>query len=100
MERDKEILVWVIVAVILFVLMITGFGMGGYNMMGYGMGFGILFMVLFWGLIIWLVVSLTNTANQKMINTTEKPSEILRKRYAKGEISKKEFEGIKKELEK
>ena len=74
---------------------------GMMNMMpysyGYGFGmFGFFFMILFWGLIIWLVIwIISKYAKQK---TSEDPLDILKERYAKGEINKKQFEEMKKEL--
>ncbi|MBI4447584.1 SHOCT domain-containing protein [Candidatus Woesearchaeota archaeon] len=68
--------------------------MGGYGMMGFGMGFGFLFMILFWGAVVWLVVTLINSA--KSSNKEEYPLIILKKRYALGEINKKQYEKMRK----
>ncbi len=69
---------------------------------GFGMGwmfFGWIFMVLFWGavllLIIWLYKQITGTND---VAPKENALDILKKRYAKGEIGKKEFEEKKKDL--
>jgi len=69
---------------------------------GWGMGFGWLFMVLFWALVILGVVFIF-----KMISDRSRPAEkgetaldILKKRYAKGEITKEEFERMKDDLAK
>lgn len=75
--------------------------MGFYNMMGYGgWGFGFFFMLLFWILIIVglvaLVRYLTNQGENKEKNN--KALDVLKERYARGEISKKEFEQKKKDL--
>ena len=60
---------------------------------------GIVFMILFWGLIIWLIVwIITQYAKPKKVGKTESAIDILKKRFAKGEISKKQFEKMKKEL--
>ena len=78
-------------------------------MMGFGMGFGILgllLMVLFWGALIaggiWLVrtVFVSNPSNQSGIMTGKpaSPREILDQRYARGEISREEYEQIKSDL--
>ncbi|OIO64858.1 electron transporter RnfE [Candidatus Woesearchaeota archaeon CG_4_10_14_0_2_um_filter_57_5] len=72
--------------------------MGGYGMMGFGMGFGFLFMILFWGLVIWLVYSLINAAQSDTQRKGEDSMVILKKRYAKGEISKTQYEEMRKEL--
>jgi putative membrane protein len=70
---------------------------------GYGLGWmyliGPIFMVLFWAaiilLIIWLYKQITGS---KDVTQVESALEILKKRYAKGEIDKKEFEEKKKDL--
>ncbi len=74
-------------------------------MAGFG-GVGIIFMVLFWGALIfggvWLVKTIFN-AGQPHLNGTAvhgQPSarEILDQRYARGEISREEYEQIKADL--
>ena len=96
MEKDKNTLLWIFIAVIVVLFFIGSFGMGGHGMMGFGMGFGFIFMLLFWGLIIWLIVTLINT-NQSNKNEPDSLT-ILKKRYASGEITKKQYEEMKKEL--
>ena len=67
--------------------------------MGWWMAFGGLWMVVFGGgliaLIVWGIVrfSRRNDSARK-----SDPLEIAKERYAKGEISKEEFEQIKKGL--
>ena len=95
MEQDKNIWIWVFAAVAML-LLFGSFGMGGYGMMGFGMGFGFLFMILFWGVVVWLVISLINAA--QLSKKEGDASTILKKRYASGEISKKQYEEIKKGL--
>lgn len=93
-ERDKWL--WLIGGVLVLLILLGGLGYGsygGYGMMGWGMGMGI-GMLLFWGVIIWLAVVLVERASGR----GEDASEILRKRYARGDITKKEYEEMKKEL--
>ena len=71
------------------------------------MGFGLIFIVLFWGIIIagaiWLgKVLLNKNGNLSEIFTGEKgfsSKEILENRYARGEISRDEFDLMKSDIE-
>lgn len=86
------------------------YGGGGYGpgMMGWGYGmmgwFGMILMAAFWIVIIvgiiflirWVAHS-TGSGNRKNY-PDDSPLEILRKRYARGEIKKEEFEEKKKDL--
>ncbi|NCQ06224.1 MAG: SHOCT domain-containing protein [Candidatus Moranbacteria bacterium] len=86
--------------------------MGEYIGEGYGYmgGFGFFFMILFWGLIIWAIV-----AGVRMMSygyhgghhgggsccggaQGDEAEKVLRARYAKGEITKEQFEQMKKDL--
>lgn len=69
------------------------FGNFGYGAMG---GFGWIFMIVFWGLVIWAVVALVRGGGAH--GKDKSPLEILKERYAKGEIDQKEFEEKKKDL--
>ncbi len=77
-------------------------GWGGFG--GYGMGFvGWIFMLLFWGLIIvGIVLGVRWLLRQGRTGTTlegaDTPLEILKRRYAKGEISREEFDRMKQDL--
>lgn len=74
------------------------------NMMGDGYGFGhsifpgfpiflqLLLFIIFLGVIYWIM----NSGNF----TNQNAEEILKKRLAKGEITKKEYNEIKKEISK
>ena len=67
---------------------------------GWGMGFGWIFMVAFWALVILGVVYLIKflAGGSKSSQNHETALDILKKRYAKGEISKEEFEARKKDI--
>jgi len=73
--------------------------MGYYGNM-FGLGGGI-FMLIFWVaiilLIVWIVKEMADKSGKE---SSDSALEILRQRYAKGEISKDEFETKKSELKK
>lgn len=71
------------------------------NMMGWRYGLnGWIFTVIFWILIILGVVALIRHlgAPQEPVRDGKTPMEILKERYARGEIDKKEYEEKKKDL--
>ncbi|MEJ2689764.1 MAG: SHOCT domain-containing protein [Deltaproteobacteria bacterium] len=61
-------------------------------------GFGGIFMILFWLLLIVIVFYLVKKSLSVSGGKEETAEDILKKRYARGEISKEEFERIKKDL--
>ncbi|HBR71274.1 MAG TPA: electron transporter RnfE [Candidatus Moranbacteria bacterium] len=77
---------------------------------GFGFGFGWIFMLLFWGLVIWGIFALVRGGmehgcwgnhdhGEHRGDKNSNALEILKQRYAKGEINKEEFEMKKKDLE-
>lgn len=70
--------------------------LGGYSFGGgyVGMIFGTIIQVLIIAGIVWLVVYLINNRKKNSADSLE----ILKERYAKGEINKPEYENMKKEL--
>jgi putative membrane protein len=100
----------------LFVFMMAGLlvscgGMGCYNgqgpggwgsMMHYGFGYGGMFMWIIFlivvGVLIYFIVQAQKTKGQTPAQG-ESHLDILKKRYAKGEISKEDFDRMKRDLE-
>ena len=76
------------------------------NMMNFGFGpfgsFGWIFMILWWVLIIAGIVALIKwlTSQSRGTNNHEKSAlDVLKERYAKGEMNRDEFEAKKKDLQ-
>jgi putative membrane protein len=72
--------------------------MGYYGPMMYG-GYGGWFMWLLLIILFIVLIYLLARPESKGPCSGEKSMDILKKRYAKGEISKEEFDRIKKDLE-
>jgi putative membrane protein len=76
-------------------------------MMGMGLGVGLILMLVFWlfiiGLAVWFLSNLfpraTDAFKTNKKDQTESPMEILQQRYARGEISKAEYNEIQKDLQ-
>ena len=74
---------------------------------GMGMGYGILgmvFMLLFWILLIlgavWVTKALFgNAPSQPRKDSSQTPREILDQRYARGEITREQYEIMKQDIE-
>ncbi len=101
-----------VVAILVVLPLIFGLVSGwqgyGYGMMGPGMmgGFGWMWpmpvlMIIVWGLITWGIVALVRSLSKsRSSDSSEADSalEVLKKRYARGDISKEEYEEKKKDL--
>jgi len=69
-----------------------------------GMWFGGIFWLLILGLIVWAVITLVNNNNRRNSQNYLPPSEedaleILKKRYARGEITREQFDQMKRDLQ-
>ncbi len=76
--------------------------MWGYGDWGWmGMLLGMLAMVIFWGgliaLVVWIVVRLTRSTAQHAQSSLT-PLDIAKTRYAKGEITKEQFEQFRRDI--
>jgi len=66
---------------------------------GYGMGiWGILTMLVFWVAFILLIVWLVKTIVASSSSGASNAKSILDQRYARGEITRKEYEQMKKDI--
>ncbi len=71
---------------------------------GWGwVGIGMVHMLLFWGLIILAIVALvrnlSGTSSESSRETNKVPLDILKERYARGEIEKPDYEEKRRELQ-
>ncbi len=119
MQNTTTVII-IVVAAILVLLFLGGVGMmgsgglgmgpgmmNGNGMMGgYGYGYNPLGMILSlvsWALIIagvvLLVVWLVRNAGKATGTSSQAPLDILKARYAKGEITKEQFDAIQRDLE-
>jgi putative membrane protein len=71
-------------------------GFGGYGLLGgLGMGIGMLLWVVLIALVAWALVAFLDNRGKQ---TEEAPLDILKRRYAKGEINQAEYEQAKRNL--
>ena len=112
MNKDTKtalIIGGVIIAILIIVPLIYGL-IGGWREYGYGYGmmggfggmwFMPIFMIIFWGLVIWGIVALVRGQSEPRSSDSSKLDsalDVLKRRYARGEINKEEFEEKKKDL--
>ncbi len=114
-SRDIGIVALVVVGILILLPLLGGMGMMG----GYGMGPGMmngpwsggrwgwgggmhLFGGLFWVLILVGIVLLITSATRRQgapsPGSAEAPLDILKRRLAKGEITREQYDELKKEL--
>ena len=103
----KKIYLLIGLALVPLLTMCSGPMMGGWDRAGdyrcsFGFGYGgmfmwILFLILL-GVVIYFIVQNTRSKNLEG-QSRETPIDILKKRYAKGEITKEDFDRMKNELQ-
>jgi putative membrane protein len=71
---------------------------GMHDGMGWWMVWGGVMMVLFWGAVIGLIVWGVSRATGGPRTNGESPLDIARRRYARGEITREEFERLRQDL--
>ncbi len=124
MQNTTTIIIIVLVVVLVLFLLggvgmmgLGGFGMmngmmggyGGYGMHGFGNQYGVgysplgaILSLVSWALIIGgivlLVVWFVRNTGKATGASSQSPLDILKARYAKGEITKKQYEEIKRDL--
>ncbi len=75
---------------------------GAHEGMGWWMVFGGMGMLIFWAIVIWLVVwGVTRVSNGSEEHRAQgqSPLDIVERRLARGEITRDEFEDLKKSLQ-
>ncbi len=104
--RDVAITIGVVVVAVLLVGLLGGGMMMGPGMMGWG-GYGFapfmwLLMLLFWALVLGgtalLVVWLVRQGRPAETGAPRRALDILQERYARGEITREQYEQMKRDL--
>jgi putative membrane protein len=70
---------------------------GAHEGMGWWMLLGMIWFVVFWGLVIYLIFWAGGRVFRER-TSEDTPIEILKRRYARGDLSHEEFERMKREL--
>jgi len=119
--------VWIVLGIVLAVLLVValfggagmmgfgGFGMGpgmmgGFGMHGFGNQFGFGFnpfgailLFVFWALIIGgivlIVVWAARQSGSYAAGSNRRPLDILKERYARGELTREQYEEIRRDLQ-
>lgn len=108
MKPSRSTFFWPTVSAIFFFVGCTRHPMDGSmrgwdHMMGYG-NYGGIFMWLIWiiviGAIVYLVINRSKTSGKPGGLATDRPEDILKRRYARGEINKEEYKRLKSDIEK
>lgn len=107
MNRKNVLWIIVLILAVVFILLLIPSGMGTMHggcwggLMGWhGMGYGGVFMwligIILVGLVVYLLIGATGTRETK---DEDEALRILKKRFARGEITREEYEEMRKKLE-
>ncbi|GBD10626.1 hypothetical protein HRbin23_00270 [bacterium HR23] len=72
--------------------------MMGNNFPGWWMGVGLLWSLIFWGAIIFLIVWGIRTLAGRREERPPDPLTLLKMRYARGEITREQYEQMRQDL--
>lgn len=74
--------------------------LGGSTLFEWGLGWfgGGIMMIVFWALLIGLIVWIVREFGGRNLKSNPNALDILKERYVKGEISKSEFDSMKKDI--
>jgi putative membrane protein len=70
----------------------------GHDGMGWWMIFGGAWMVLFWGGVVWLIAWSITRLSRDGGPRNESAMDIAKRRYAKGEITKEQYDQLRHDL--
>ena len=75
--------------------------MGDWGAWHWGMGFGWIFAILFWVLVLVAVVAVAKWLSSSIARpgASTRPLDILKERYARGEITRDEYEQMRRDIE-
>jgi len=67
--------------------------------MWFGGGFGWVFWIVIIAVLVWVIKMASDKGSSSQNSSDDSPLEILKKRYARGEIDEQEYERKRKELD-
>ena len=71
---------------------------GEHDGMGWWMLFGSVWFVVFWGFVIWVFARVLGRSDSRE-SREDTALEILKRRYARGEITKEEYDKMRRDIQ-